>query len=43
MVVSDELRQGDERFLVSHFGKRVSAPKTDFLGWVIEIFTENAM
>jgi hypothetical protein len=42
-VVSGESLQGDERFLVSHFGKRVSAPKTDVLGCIIEILAENAV
>jgi hypothetical protein len=42
-VVSSEFLQGDERFLVGHLGKRVSAPKTDFPVCIIEILAKNAM
>jgi hypothetical protein len=43
IVVSSEFPQGDERFLVSHLGQRVSTPKAYFLGCVTEILTEDAM
>jgi hypothetical protein len=43
MVAPSEFLQRDERSLVSHFGKRVGAPKTTFLGCVFEILAENAV
>lgn len=43
MIAPSEFLQGDECSLVSHLGKRVRAPKTNILGYVIEIFAENTM
>jgi len=43
MVALSEFLQGDERILVSHLGECVSAPKTNLLGYVIEIFTKDTM
>jgi len=41
MVLCSELLQRNEGVFVSHLGKRESAPETDFLGWVVEINSEN--
>jgi len=43
MVLFSELFQRNERVFVSHLSKRVSAPETDFFGWVVEINSENVV
>jgi hypothetical protein len=43
VVARGEFPQRNECIFVSHFGKRVGTPETNLFGWMLEVFTQNAM